>query len=753
MTKRPTEIDTFTPQDKVVIWSPDNGDYKIINSSAFQKFLSETAQGISDEAIEDFLDQSAITPEEIAVYSSNLPEVADDIEDGQIFIFDGVQYQNISGGTLPLPATLPSAGFAPYNKTRTSVIDCRAIGDGVSDDAPAIQKLVDDTELNGGSYIYLPTFEENYLVSTAINFMLGDIRVFGDKGLVYTHPFADGTDRLFRRGNLVGATSAREILNLGDDKTRAGRTPAQNAPYTANDARNLAMSWTVDHLTLRGEGTKEVDGIRFSGNQNGPDRIVSVDTVSGYNLRAGIHIPVNAAATTIQLANLRVTNSSFNFGDYGVFSLGRVFGASFVGCNFEANSEGCVHGVFNGSVTVENNMSENTKNPYNFEPTSNLILRAGGNYFEFHPTSDYLYRVRGDDSFLIHDISILGDIITSGIPDYTVQIANAGRFKINVENRHTVLIKDVPQGETVVIGKGSNILGPKGKFNIDGIAGTIVADVEGVRPDINNVAIHSYPHDPATYTLEQTPLGVMPVVDLFDGIRVEHGENILNKLVLSTFLIRSTSDRDVDFPPSPMRSRTFAGGFIINNNAPLDYIANDISQGEWRMVSVIWRGRSSVANVEFYHDEAGEFQVAGVVTQVIGPYAGDGTDPIMSLEPYTLNALAVETGTNANGTWVKYPDGRLECTQSFAPNTASTATNTIQGLTVYRNDTPWTFPLAFIAPPKVFHQASQNAAAPLISGRALSVTPTAALLRSDSLVNYASFGVTKSGLAIGRWKV
>jgi hypothetical protein len=102
-------------------------------------------------------------------------------------------------------------------------------------------------------------------------------------------------------------------------------------------------------------------------------------------------------------------------------------------------------------------------------------------------------------------------------------------------------------------------------------------------------------------------------------------------------MIRSEPGIAVAFPPATIRARTYAAGYVNGPNAPLDYIANDMSQGEWRMVCCIWKGTSNVQNVEFYALTAGQFKVAGVVTQVLGSYVGDGTDAIKNIIPYTLN--------------------------------------------------------------------------------------------------------------------
>jgi hypothetical protein len=185
-----------------------------------------------------------------------------------------------------------------------------------------------------------------------------------------------------RQGWLVGAITCDAILDLGDYITKAS---GSTAPYPLKPARNQAQSWTVDHLALRGEGTKEVDGIALTGQQNGPHRIISIDTVSGYNLRYGVYVPPPAAGITINIANMHVNNSSYCFGEKAIYSQGYVYGATIENCNFEANTSGCVWGGFNGAISIIHNMMENTQNPVNLTPVANLSVVAHGNYFEYHP--------------------------------------------------------------------------------------------------------------------------------------------------------------------------------------------------------------------------------------------------------------------------------------------------------------------------------------------------------------------------------
>ena len=60
----------------------------------------------------------------------------------------------------------------------------------------------------------------------------------------------------------------------------------------------------------------------------------------------------------------------------------------------------------------------------------------------------------------------------------------------------------------------------------------------------------------------------------------------------------------------------------------------------------------------------------------------------------------VESGSNADGNWVKFADGTMVCwfNDTVSPTKSSSTT---QGLTVYRGYYTWTFPQPFVSAPSV----------------------------------------------------
>lgn len=543
------------------------------------------------------------------------------------------------GVSHPALATGTARTVAAELQDRPSVMSIGTVtADGVTDDSAALQDFIDECEAEGYGYMHFPGFKGNYKLDAPLRFHLGDFLIQGDAGVRLTHPFTDGTSRTMRQGALVAGTSTTHLLDIGDYKTKPGGDPS---PYAENEARNLAMANTVKNIAMRGSTTATTDGIRLTGIQNGPDRIFVLRELSGYNLNRGIYVPPPPAGVTIQAANLHVEDVSINYGQYGMLADGWVYGAVFNNVNFEGNALGAIHGVFNSAIQISNSMLENTKNPVNLTPVTSLCVRAWGNYFEAHSTSDYLYRVVGYDSYLQYQADINGDILGSavGLPTDHVRLEYGGRWKIDADRRYSVLIRDIPLNETFIIDNGSTIFERQGALRIDRLRGTLAAGFGFARTDPGSTHTHSYPHDPAVTVPAQTPLGVMDVVDMADGMRVDFGETINGKLIEMSFMMRCDPAQAVAFPPAQFQARTPAAQFVNGPGAIIDYLAGDISQGEWKMITILWRGSNIVDIVEFFVDNAlrGKVQIAGVTHKIHGTYAGDGTDGIKVITPVALN--------------------------------------------------------------------------------------------------------------------
>lgn len=610
----------------------------------------------------------------------------------------------------------------------------------------ALNQLIADTETNGQAYHYFPTYNRSYYLASSLIFELGDVQIFGDSGLQYTHPFVDGTNRLFRKGQLVGAADAGTILDLGASKTPAGGP---------SPARNFAQSWTVRDLSLRGLGTTAVNGVTYTGQKNGPDRPFVLRNVAGYNLNRGFQVAAPySSIITISLATLHIEDCGFSFGKMGIEAAGPVYGARIVNCNLEANTEGAVSGRFNGALVLESCMLENTKNPVNLTPDSNLRFFAKGNYVEYHPTSDYIYRLLGADYYLIYGVDIRANITSSTLMDYPVVLEGSGRFTIK-SPQYKVCIQF--NTKPLIVTNESTLFADQGGIAFKGLKSSVVAYVDGGidRTDSASAWIHNYPLDTQPFVLADTPIGLAPVIDLADGIRITPGQAIQNKLLAINLLVRADALTPSSNPPYTLQARTPGGAFVSGPGNVVDYIVSDISQGEWALVCILWRCTNNVQDIDLFVAEAlrGHIQVAGATTQVLGAYVGDGTDALQTVYPASPKKRpgASFGGNGTNGYYTAFDDGTLICHRLWTADTASTS-STIQGLTVYSQTGTWVFPKAFVgATPTVNVTAGQNVAS-LATGAPSNVTLTGCDVRGDTLVAPSSFGLTKRATAFGRWK-
>ena len=130
--------------------------------------------------------------------------------------------------------------------------------------------------------------------------------------------------------------------------------------------------------------------------------------------------------------------------------------------------------------------------------------------------------------------------------------------------------------------------------------------------------------------------------------------------------------------------------------------------------------------------------------------SGSGLDADM-VDGYHASSI-VESGSNANGFYVKYLDGTMICSQIWGLSLTDTGNNVVQGLTWYYNSRAWTFPVAFYATPMVSMSSYQNLAG---LGMMYSVwrDVNGATLSTVSLYSFNAYALmSTSGIAIGRWK-
>ena len=111
-------------------------------------------------------------------------------------------------------------------------------------------------------------------------------------------------------------------------------------------------------------------------------------------------------------------------------------------------------------------------------------------------------------------------------------------------------------------------------------------------------------------------------------------------------------------------------------------------------------------------------------------YKQDGNPVVVTGDEMEVHGI--ESGSNANGSWTKFPDGTMTCWHSytFPPN----------------GDQRWDFPEPFTTPPSVTMGSSAQSSAGLVRFFWNSTTT------SIQLVNDSNVDVHIELQAIGRWK-
>ncbi len=499
-------------------------------------------------------------------------------------------------------STSGSGCFVRMDSERPSALMFGAKGDGVSDDSAVLQKYVDLSNSNGWHSLYLPTHSFDYLLTDSIKQADPDYSIFGDNGILLRHP----APTITRKGSLIVADSAPCALDLGAYRTGA-------------TSLNPAGSWLVRGVSIRSESdSRAANGIEFSGLQNGPDRPVAVRDVSCNGLDNAIYMPAAPAGVTITVANLSVDNFSAYACNRGIFSEGEVYGLSVTNSNLEGNVEGCVWGKFTGPVNISNNMLENTKNPVNLHSEAGIKLIARGNYFEYHPTSDYLLRVRSDSTYANNDIEIFGNFI-SGIetPSIPVRLSGAGRWR--VDSQYPVLLED----SGLLISSGSTIFSKHGGYRLESLDPTTITAVyvdDGFNrfDDGSGGWSHHYPSDPETYITLDTPIGKAKVVDLADGINIG-GTFTAGSAYALTFLIKVEADTD---PTSLINIYSVESQQYITSLALAGQLGPYVSLGSWVVVSIPIVMASTWNGLKFTASVTGKFRCAGVAKRDCGALSG-----------------------------------------------------------------------------------------------------------------------------------
>lgn len=130
-------------------------------------------------------------------------------------------------------------------------------------------------------------------------------------------------------------------------------------------------------------------------------------------------------------------------------------------------------------------------------------------------------------------------------------------------------------------------------------------------------------------------------------------------------------------------------------------------------------------------------------------------DDTLSFITNTLSSGGIiETGSNANGEYVKFIDGTMICLlQDTSLSTTVSGSRSFGGGTIYYQDYIWTYPAVFISTPLITASFKQNDKAMMISCQTDTVSTSSVALTINSLFAFSSYSLLRKNLlAIGRWK-
>lgn len=116
-----------------------------------------------------------------------------------------------------------------------------------------------------------------------------------------------------------------------------------------------------------------------------------------------------------------------------------------------------------------------------------------------------------------------------------------------------------------------------------------------------------------------------------------------------------------------------------------------------------------------------------------------------------LGELIPQSGSGANGSWVKFPDGTMICTIKKIIDVTTLASNVAGSSsgTAYFGTGLWTFPETFISPPVVTSSSNQ----PTMTGfftKSRDLSATTVTLSCFHPIS--TTGAEVNAIAIGRWK-
>jgi hypothetical protein len=246
-----------------------------------------------------------------------------------------------------------------------SVKDFGAVGDGVTDDAPAVQLAVNHAISSGVRRVFFPFSQrERYRLASKINIESSGFALIGD-----VLPRYDPENG----GYIFGDAGVTSLFDYGNGRSDLGST-----------------QFVADGLAFYSSTGLTQNAIIFTQNNNGPHRGFLVRNCAGKGFANIVKFDV-PTGTNLTVATVDVQSSVFRGNTNVVNTVERAFGLRYVGNQSEQGAR--ITGFWDAGVTIEDNMLEGQTNPINIDSNSPSVT-IQNNYFEA-VGGDYIARVKG----------------------------------------------------------------------------------------------------------------------------------------------------------------------------------------------------------------------------------------------------------------------------------------------------------------------------------------------------------------------